>query len=192
MSPTPPSSDQLRQVHELNRLFLTYLQTRVGADRDCLGLPDGARSTLRKTSAEELAAIAEFPRALFDLALDDHAAPHVRDPLPSRDDAARHALCLTILLCAWTLSRQSAYHARLLLGLEPRAIQRLRAMRLSDLQQLAHVRQLVLCAFAGRDWIWTELLTDTRPEARQQLALVALQPGLARDWPERRATHRGP
>ncbi|HUL83788.1 MAG TPA: hypothetical protein VL131_16690, partial [Gammaproteobacteria bacterium] len=80
----------------------------------------------------------------------------------------------------------------LLLGLEPRAIQRLRAMRLSDLQQLAHVRQLVLCAFAGRDWIWTELLTDTRPEARQQLALVALQPGLAHDWPERRATHRGP
>ena len=187
MSPPPPSWDQLRQVHELNRLFLTHLQTRVRDDRDCLGLPDGARAILRKTSPEALAAIAEFPRALFDLALDDRAAPQVRDPLPSRDDAARHALCLTILLCAWTLSRQSAYHARLLLGLEPRAIQWLRTMRLSELQRLAHVQDLVLCAFADRDWLWTELLTDARPEARQQLALIALQPGLARDWPVRRA-----
>ena len=188
MPPSAPSWDQLQQVHELNRLFLTYLQTRVRGDRDCLGLPAGARSLLRKTTAEALAVIAEFPRALFDLKLDDRAAPQVRDPLPSRGDAARHALSLTILLCAWSLSRQSAYQARLLLGLEPRAIQRLRAMQLIDLQQLAHVPELVLCAFAGRDWLWNELLTDARPEARQQLALIALQPGLARDWPARRAS----
>jgi hypothetical protein len=192
MSPTPPSWDQLQQVHELNRLFLTYLQARVRDDRDCLGLPDGARPILRKTSPEMLAAIGEFPRALFDLALDDRAAPPVRDPLPSRDDAARHALCLTILLCAWSLSRQSVYHARLLLGLEPRAIKLLREKQLSDLQQLAHLPRLILCAFAGRDWLWTELLTDARPEARQQLALIALQPGLARDWPERRASRLSP
>jgi len=191
MSPTLSSSDQLQQVHELNRLFLTYLQARVRDERDCLGLPDSARPILRKTSPEALAIIAEFPRALFDLVLDERTAPQVHDPLPSRDDAARHALCLTILLCAWSLSRQSPYHARLLLGLEPRAIQLLRAMQLSELQQLAHVRHLVLCAFAGRDWLWTELLTDARPEARQQLALIALQPGLGRDWPERRATLRG-
>jgi len=188
MSPTPPSWDQLRQVHELNRLFLTYLQARVRDDRDCLGLPDSARPILRKTSPEALAAIAEFPRALFDLALDDRAVPQVRDPLPSRDDAARHALCLTILLCAWTLSRQSAYHAHLLLGLEPRTLQRLRALQLGDLQRLAHVQDLVLCAFGDREWLWTELLTDARPEARQQLALIALQPGLARDWPAGRAS----
>jgi len=188
MPPPPPSWDQLQQIHELNRLFLTYLQTRVRGDRDCLGLPDGARAILRRTSPEALAVIAEFPRALFDLRLDDRAPPPVRDPLPSREDAARHALCLTILLCAWSLSRQSAYQARLLLGLETRTIQRLRAMQLTDLQQLAHVPQLVLCAFAGRDWLWSELLSDARPEARQRLVLVALQPGLARDWPARRAS----
>jgi len=188
MSPTPPSWDQLRQVHELNRLFLTYLQARVRDDRDCLGLPGGARPILRKTSPEALAVIAEFPRALFDLSLDDRTVPQMRDPLPSRDDAARHALCLTILLCAWTLSRQSAYHAHLLLALEPRTVQRLRAMQLGDLQRLAHVQDLVCCAFADREWLWTELLTDARPEARQQLALIALQPGLARDWPGRRAS----
>ena len=189
-APTPPSPrrwDQLEQVHELNRLFLTYLQTRARDDRDCLGLPDGARRILRETCAEALAVIAEFPRALFDLQLEERAWP-LRDPLLSRDDAARHALCLTILLCARSLCRQSAYQARLLLGLEPRAIQRLRSLQLRDLQQVAHHPQLILCAFAGRAWLWNELLTDSRPEARRQLALVALQPGLVRDWPARRAS----
>ena len=188
MPPTPPSLDQLQQVHELNRLFLTYLQTRVRADAECLGLPDVAKPILRRASGDLLAAVAEFPRTLFDLKLDERATQQVRDPLRSRDDAARHALCLTILLCAWTLSRQSVYQARLLLALEPRTIQRLRAMQLSELQQVAHGRELVHCAFAGRDWLWSELLTDPRPEMRQQLALIALQPGLPRDWPTRRAS----
>jgi hypothetical protein len=150
-------------------------------------LPELARPILRRASSEWLASVAEFPRALFDLRLDDRP-PQVRDPLRSRDDAARHALSLTILLCAWTLSRQSVYQARLLLALEPRTIQRLRAMQLSDLQQFAHGRDLVHCAFTGRDWLWSELLTDPRPEMRQQLALIALQPGLPRDWPARRAS----
>jgi hypothetical protein len=185
---TPPSLDQLQQVHELNRLFLTYLQTRVRADAECLGLPDLAKPILRRASGDLLAAVAEFPRTLFDLKLDERATQQVRDPLRSRDDAARHALCLTILLCAWTLSRQSVYQARLLLALEPRTIQRLRAMQLSELQQVAHGRELVHCAFAGREWLWSELLTDPRPEMRQQLALIALQPGLPRDWPARRAS----
>jgi hypothetical protein len=187
MPPTPPSLDQLQQVHELNRLFLTYLQTRVRADAECLGLPELARPILRRASGDWLAAVAEFPRALFDLKLDERAM-QLRDPLRSRDDAARHALYLTILLCAWTLSRQSVYQARLLLALEPRTIQRLRAMQLCDLQLVAHGREVVHCAFAGRDWLWSELLTDPRPEMRQQLALIALQPGLPRDWPARRAS----
>jgi hypothetical protein len=61
-------------------------------------------------------------------------------------------------------------------------------MQLSELQQVAHGRELVHCAFAGRDWLWSELLTDPRPEMRQQLALIALQPGLPRDWPARRVS----
>jgi len=187
MPPTPPSLDQLQLVHELNRLFLTYLQTCVRADADCLGLPDVARPILRRASSDLLAAVGEFPRALFDLKVDERPL-QLRDSLRSRDDAARHSLCLSILHCAWTLSRQSVYQARLLLGLEPRTIQRLRAMRVGDVQQFAHGRELVQCAFAGRDWLWSELLTDPRPEMRQQLALIALQPGLPRDWPARRAS----
>ena len=188
MPPTPPSLDQFQLIHELNRLFLTYLQMRVRADAECLGLPDLARPILRRATSDWLAAVAEFPRALFDLKLDERAPQQVRDPLRSRDDAARHALFITILHCAWTLSRQSVYQSRLLLALEPRTIQRLRAMQLGDLQHVAHGRELVHCAFAGRDWLWSELLTDPRPEMRQQLALIALQPGLPRDWPVRRAS----
>jgi hypothetical protein len=186
MSSSQPNHDSLQQIHELNRLFLTHLHTRVRGDHDCCGLPAVARLPLRRASAESIAAIAVFPRALFDLKLEEKPSS-VGDPLRSRDDGAQHALGLTILLCAWTLSRQSTYQARLLLGLDARSIQRLRAMQLTDLQPLAHSRELVLCAFAGRDWIWSELVNETRPEARQQLALIALQPGLGRDWPVRRA-----
>ena len=173
-------------------MFLTHLQTRVRGNLDCCGLPDAARLPLRRASAESIAVIAEFPRALFDLKLDERASSTVRDPLRSRDDGAHHALGLTILLCAWTLSRQSIYQARLLLGLETRTIQRLRAMQLSDLQPLANSPQLVLCAFIGRDWIWSELISETRPEVRQHLALIALQPGLGRDWPARRGAASRP
>ena len=187
MPPTPPSLDQLQLIHELNRLFLTYLQTCARADADCLGLPELARPILRRASSELIAAVGEFPRALFDLKLDERLT-QLRDPLRSRADAARHSLCLSIVHCAWTLSRQSVYQARLLLALEPRTIQRLRAMQVGELQQVAQGRELVHCAFAGRDWLWSELLTDPRPEMRQQLALIALQPGLPRDWPARRAS----
>ena len=185
MPPSQPNHD-LQQVHELNLLFLTHLQARVRDEMDCCGLPDVARPPLRRVSAESIAAIADFPRALFDIKLDERTPQLVLDPLRSRDDVAQHALGLTILLCAWTLSRQSVYQARLLLGLEARTIQRLRAMQLSDLQPLAYSRRLLLCAFAGRDWIWSELMSETRPEARQHLALIALQPGLRREWPARR------
>jgi hypothetical protein len=185
MRPSQPNHDPLQQVHELNRLFLTYLQTCLRGNLDCCGLPDLARRPLRGASVETIAAIAVFPRALFDLCLDERESPAGSDPLRSRADGAHHALGLTILLCAWTLSRQSTYQARLLLGLESRTIQRLRAMQLSDLQPLAHAPHLVLCAFAGRDWIWGELIKETRPEARQYLALIALQPGIGYDWPAR-------
>jgi hypothetical protein len=179
--------DQLQQVHELNRLFLTYLQARALEGRDCLGLPDAARPLLARTSADVLATIAEFPRALFDIELDGHRGAAARDPLRSRDESMRHALYLMIALCAWSLSRQSAYQARLLLGIEARAIQRLRTLQLSQLQPLSHLPNLVQCAFRERDWLWTSLLLDNRPEARRRLALIALQPGVARDWPGRRA-----
>jgi hypothetical protein len=55
---------------------------------------------------------------------------------------------------------------------------------------LAHTPHLVLCAFPDRPWLWSQLLAETRPEGRQYLALIALQPGIDKDWPASRAPAR--
>ncbi|HET8699259.1 MAG TPA: hypothetical protein VFO94_17370, partial [Gammaproteobacteria bacterium] len=108
--------DQLEQVQELNRLFLGFLRTAVRDGADALGLPDDARSPLLGAQQESLDLLAAFPRALFRLAFGERGLVLPADPLQSPHDSARYSLSLTILLCAWTLSRQSVYQARLLLG----------------------------------------------------------------------------
>ena len=188
MSPLT-QSDPLEQIHELNRLFLTVLQCCLQGKGDCLGLPAGARQALRSASGELLDVVAQFPRALFQITLREPAAQDARSPLRSPMEAARHSMNAMILLCAWTFSRQSVYQARFLLGLESRVIQQLRALQLTDVQRFSAAPQLVACAFANSEWLWIELLTETRPEARRQLALIALQPGLEREWPARRSAH---
>jgi hypothetical protein len=184
-SPRRPSFDQLEQVHELNRLFLGFLQTRARRNGDCLGLPDASRSVLLKADGAQLDQVAAFPRALFSLSLDEAVTLHAMDPLPSAADSARQSVNITILLCAWNFSRQRVHQARVLLGLKAQTIQRLRALQLAELPRVALSPHLVSCAFAGADWLWTQLLTETRPEARQQLALVALQPSRAEQSPLR-------
>ncbi|HZL93711.1 MAG TPA: hypothetical protein VFB99_08705, partial [Vicinamibacterales bacterium] len=80
----------------------------------------------------------------------------------------------------------STYQARLLFGLEAAEIQRLRALPLAELQRLAWTPGILQCAFTDKTWLWQSLLRATQPEARQQLTLLALQPGIERDWPQRR------
>jgi hypothetical protein len=101
-------------------------------------------------------------------------------------DACHHHLCSSILWSLRHAARQSGYQARLLFGLEPATIHRLRAMQLPELQRLACAPGVITCAFARQEWLWERLLTDLRPEAQRQLALVALQPGVTREWPQRR------
>jgi hypothetical protein len=181
-----PAADPLEQVHELNRVFLTFLQACARDDLDCLGLPDAARRLLRSSRTAGLDAIADFPRALFEVRVAGPSAVPPQRYSAERIESLRQSMNLTILLCAWTFSRQSVYHARFLLGLDAAPIQRLRALQLTDLQRLAFAPDVVSCAFAAREWLWVELFTETRTEERRQLALVALQPGLERDWPARR------
>ena len=169
--------DHLEHIQELNRLFLAFLQSSARDGLDCLGLPDGARSALLATNQDALDLLAGFPRALFRLALDERvSSQHAIDPLRSPHDGERYALSLAVLHCAWTLSRQSVYQARLLLGLGSQTMQTLRAMPLGAINHLAHVPDLVPCAFPDRPWLWSQLFAETRPEGRQQLALIALQP----------------
>ena len=187
MTPRAPTAEQIEQVYELNRVFLRFLQSNVRDRFDALELPERARQPLVAASKTLLDSVAEFPQALFRLNLDARRAHAVRDARRTRAESMRHSVNLTILLCAWSFSRQTVYQARFLLGLESRAIAQLRSLQLTDLQHLALAPRLVLCAFPERDWLWVELLTETRPEARRRLTLIALQPGLEHEWPERRA-----
>jgi hypothetical protein len=184
--------DQLDQIYELNRFFLIYLQARARDKLDLCGLPPAAMGLLLGVSPEALHQVADFPHALFNLKLDAHGEALDRDERASRYDGARTALYLSALLCARTVSRRSVYQAQLLLGLDQRSIQQLKSSSLGDLQRLALRDGVLQCAFPQRERLWLNLLTETRGDARQRLAMVALQPGGEREWPQRRGAHPAP
>lgn len=180
--------DHLQQVYELNRAFLGLLQARVHAMRPCFGLPSPARPSLRRATDELIEAVGLFPRALFRLAI----APGERrehGDLTAYHDEHEHELVLSMLLAARHASRQSPFEARLLFGIEAHDIPSLSALPLVDLRRLAATPGVLQCALRERHWFWHGLLTATRPELRRQLTLMALQPGVAVDWPKRRPPH---
>jgi hypothetical protein len=181
--------EYLEPVQELNRSFLGFLQSQARVERDCLGLPATARAPLRAADGTLLDNVAKFPRALFQVRCDGVAGAGQGLAAVGERDARYHELALSILWAVRQTSRQSPYQAQFLLGLGVAQIASLRSLALPDLERLAAAPDVVRCAFAGQDWLWHGLLTDTRPESRRRLALVALQPGLARDWPQRRPAH---
>ena len=183
--PVSPNLDHLQQVQELNRAFLAFIQTRLREQLDCLGLPTAARSALRAASPGLLDAVAAFPQALFRLRLGPSVSP-LHDAACFAGDASLHEMVSAILWSARYASWHSTYQARLLFGLEAAEIQRLRALPLAELQRLAWTPGILQCAFTDKTWLWQSLLRATQPEARQQLTLLALQPGIERDWPQRR------
>jgi hypothetical protein len=185
---TTPVLDHLQQVHELNRVFLGLLQSRVREQRACFGLPSAVLAPLRVAGAELLDALARFPRALFRLELDSRTRAALCEPGSAYDDA-EHDLCLSILLAMRHTSRHSHYQARLLLGLEVAEVEMLRTLPLPNLQRVASNPGLLRCAFGEREWFWPALLTATRPEVRRQLTLMALQPGTAPVWAQRKPPH---
>jgi hypothetical protein len=181
----PGALDQLQQVHELNRAFLGLLQSRVRQGRPCLGLPAAAAEPLAAAGPPLLEAAAAFPRALFQVEAPPSATPGAPTACPPLDEA-EHDLNFSILFAARQASRQSAYQARLLFGLEGVHIERFGASTFAELQRLAWVPGVVHCAFPERHWFWRSLFTTTLPELRRQLALLALQPCVAGGWPQRR------
>jgi hypothetical protein len=184
MAPTG-NLDHLQQIQELNRAFLALLKARLEEGQPCFGLPAPARPALRSAPNEIIEAVALFPRALFRLAI---AAGERRD-LSGHHDEPEHELVLSMLLAARHASRQSAFEARLLFGLEQPDIGSIGILPLVELQRLAGTPGVLQCALKERYWFWHGLLTATRPELRRQLTLMALQPGVAVDWPTRRPPH---
>src|SRR5690606_5022282 len=126
---SPVPAEPLEQIHELNRLFLRSLQTRKMDGLSSAGFPAVALAALRRAGGEQLDAIAEFPRALFELVIDPPPNGESSTPHGSVDVAsfASRILELTIAYCAWSASRESPYHARLFFGLGPDVIRMLRA-----------------------------------------------------------------
>lgn len=181
----PRALDQLQQVHELNRAFLSLLQTRLRQQRMCLGLPLGAWPAVMTASQGLLDAAAVVPRSLFRIALDARAPSG--EASADFDDIERQ-LCLSVLLGARATSRHSAYQARLLFGLDTVDVERLAGASLPDVHRLAAVPGMLACALCEPQWFWPWLLTMTRPEVRLKLTLLALQPRVG-DWPVRRAPH---
>jgi hypothetical protein len=180
----PGAPDQLPQVHELNRAFLGMLQTRVRLHRPCLGLPAVAEAPLEAAAGPLLEAAAAFPRALFEVKATGGQPRHGETP-PALDEA-EHDVCFSILFAARQTSRQSAYQARLLFGLQIGDIEHLAVSGFAELRRLACTPGVVQCAFRERPWFWQSLFTATRPELRRQLTLMALQPCLTAGWPLRR------
>jgi hypothetical protein len=164
-------SDAVAHVQEANRLFLSWLQTRDDAALQRMGFPLSAAKALRSAGSVAIGVLAEFPRALFRLRLEQGQG---RSAAGGAD--AAHVLTLTILYCVWSICRESTYRGRLFFGLTPREVHALRTTALSDLPGIAATRVSVECAFAEAAWLWDRLLHETRPEARRQLVLVALQP----------------
>ena len=190
--PATARLEHLEPVHELNRSFLGFLQSRARVERDCLGLPATAHPALCAADGMLLDDIAQFPRALFQVRCDGAVGDGQELAAVGERDVRYHDLVLSILWAARHTSRQSPYQAQFLLGLGVAQIELLRSLALPDLGRLAAASDVVHCAFTDQEWLWHGILTATRPESRRQLALVALQPGLARDWPQRRPARPSP
>ena len=170
----------LDHVRELNRLFLSFLHTRAHERRDCLGLNATTVATLRSASGEILDRLADHPCALFRLKL-DALRPQVAEAGRVQADPAQFSLQAGILNGVWHLVRRSSYSARLFLAMSDADVCLLRAMPLLDLSRLALSADLIDCAFRESEWMWAELLTETRPEYRRYLLLVGMQPNLGKD-----------
>jgi hypothetical protein len=180
--------DQLHQVHELNRAFLGLLQSRVREGRSCLGLPESAKAALAAAGGPLLEGVSTFPRAIFRVSFGARVWPACADDAADFDEAEHH-LSLSVLFAVRHTSRHSGYQARILFGLEPIDVERLRASSLAEMQQHACAPGVLKCAFGERPWFWAQLVTTLRPELRRQLTLMALQPSLATGWPQRRPPH---
>ncbi len=177
----------LQPVQELNRAFLGFVQSRARRGLDCLEFPADVRTALCGASNDVLDSVALFPHALFGLRFDAAQGNVLRDASSSERDASLRDMTLLVLYAARSASRRSGYQARLLFGLDDETLRQLRSLPLVELQRLSLAPGVLRCAFTDRAWLWQGLLTDDRPETLRRLVLVALQPGLAGDWPRRRA-----
>jgi len=173
------SADPLEEIHELNRLFLTYTQACACQGRPCMGLPSRVSRRLVDAKPDTLERLAELPAALFRLNLERIERPRGRAAYEQPMDRMRLSLALTILNSAWHMARERGFAARMFLHLSKTTLRRLRLTPLSSLPELAYAPELLSCAFAEGRLTWPALVQSNEPEQARMLTLIALQPKVA-------------
>jgi len=168
--------DWLDELHELNRLFLTYLRVVAEDGRACLGLPRRAARRLRDASPALLERIARLPTALFSLNIEGIEGTRELAVPERATDQLRYSLALTILSSAWHMARSRAFEARLFLHLSDSSVRQLRTMPLRRLPSYASDPDLLGCAFADTGLTWRALTRDQEEDLSRMLVLIALQP----------------
>ena len=185
-----PRPDDLRDIRELNLLFLVVLQGRARRGVDCFGLATPVKRRIRAASDAALQGMSTFPRAVFSLNLDcirsGPVIPQERDDQLRR---ARHALALTAVLMAWNLSRQSSFHAQVFLGLSGHETRYLQSLPMLKLHELAEHPALLRCAFPDAVGLWTRLVQYGERGLPKSLRLLGMQPTLLGESGEIRAPY---
>jgi hypothetical protein len=179
MSSMQPTFQAIEEVRQANRLFLEFLRSRPALATEHFHLSRAVADALLAASQIEIDRAASFPRALFRLQLPRMAPGAVLDAHELAAAPDRRVLQIALLQSAWTLCRTSGYSARLLLRLDDDAIARFRHAELRDVLLMSLANDVLHAAFDELDWIWRELLTETRPELRRRLLLLGLQPDLS-------------
>jgi len=187
MSPTRPALPAVDEVRQANSLFLHFLRARPGLAGRYFGLSPRVTELLRQADPLDIDRAAEFPRALFRLRLPQARPGADANPLAIVSDDGRHVLQAALFQSAWNISRISGYSARMLLRLDDDEVDRFRHAEMKDILQMSLSENVLRVAFDELEWIWKPLLTETRPECRQQLLLIGLQPGPSLGMPAVRA-----
>ncbi len=185
-----PQPDELRDIRELNLLFLIVLQRRARRGVDCFGLPAAVRRRIRNASDAALKGMTAFPRTVFSLNLD--CMESGADVPEERDDQlrrARHALALTAVLTAWNMARQRTFHARVFLGLSKHETCRLQRLPMMKLHEFAEHPALLRCAFTDAVGLWTRLVQHGERGLPITLGLLGLQPKIVTDTGEEPAPY---
>ena len=166
----------IEEVRQSNRLFLGYLRSRPDIAASHFALPAAATELLRQATAEQVDQAAEFPRALFRVNLPTVEPGRVMESLSLAHESGLRILQLALLLNAWNLARISGYSARLLLRLDDASIRRFRDSEMAGILEMSRGTEVVRAAYDDLGWIWQELIVEARPERRQRLLLLGLQP----------------
>jgi len=177
MSTVRPALPAVDEVRQANSLFLHFLRARPGLAGGYFGLSVRVTDLLGQATPEQVDRAADFPRALFRLRLPEPLPVAQPNPLRIASDDGRHVLQAALFQSAWNICRISGYAARMLLRLDDDEVDHFRHAEMKDILQMALSENVLRAAFDELDWIWKQLLTETRPECRQRLLLIGLQPG---------------